>query len=135
MADTEPTRPLPVPDLDTEPYWKGMNDHELRFQRCAQCEHVQFLPGPMCSGCQSFDLEWFTSSGKGTVYSWSGVEQHAHPAFEPPYTVLLVEMDEGPRVIAQLRGAEETELEIGMPVHVAWDDSEPEQSFAVFELD
>ena len=61
-----------------------------------------------------------------------------HPAFEPPYAVLLVEVEEGPRIIAQLaapNGDEWERLEVGTPVRIAWDDSETEQSFAIFEID
>ena len=61
-----------------------------------------------------------------------------HPAFVPPYAVLLVEVTEGPRILAQLHapnGDEWERLEVGMPVRVAWDESEPEQTFAIFEID
>ena len=136
-SETRPERPLPALDDDSAPYWEGMNEHELRFQRCTACSHVTYLPGPMCTACQSFDLEWFASGGRGTVYSWTVVQHMGHPAFEPPYAVLLVEMEEGPRVLGQLVAPNRNEweqLEVGRPVRVVWDESEPEQTFAAFEL-
>jgi uncharacterized OB-fold protein len=62
------------------------------------------------------------------------VRHQTHPAFPVPYTVLLVEMEEGPRVIAQLRAPEDATFEIGSPVHIEWEDH-PKQSLPVFVLD
>ena len=138
VDESGPMRPLPYPTDDSAPYWEAMNRHELLLQRCLACGHVIYLPAPMCSECQSFDLEHFTASGRGRVYSWTVVRHMGHPAFEPPYAVLLVEVEEGPRIIAQLaspNGDEWERLEVGTPVRIAWDDSEPEQSFAIFEID
>lgn len=131
-------RPLPVPTDDSAPYWEAMNRHELLLQRCGACGRVVYLPAPMCDECQSFDLDHFVASGRGRVYSWTVVRHMGHPAFEPPYAVLLVEIEEGPRILAQLaapNGDEWERLEVGTPVRIAWDDSEPEQSFATFEID
>ena len=71
MTSPAPNRPIPFPDRDSTPYWEGQNNHELRFQRCTQCTAVVYPPGPMCTACQSFDLKWFTASGKGTGLSES----------------------------------------------------------------
>jgi len=65
------------------------------------------------------------------VYSYTVVHHQTHPAFFVPYTILLVEMEEGPRVVAQLRAPEGTPVRIGMPVHVEWEDL-PEQPLPVF---
>ena len=139
MADESgPLRPLPVPTEDSAPYWEAMNRRELLLQRCLDCPRVVYLPAPMCDACQSFNLEHFVASGRGRVYSWTVVHHMGHPAFEPPYAVLLVEVEEGPRILAQLaapNGDEWRRLEVGMPVRIAWDDSEPEQTFAMFEID
>jgi len=138
IDESGPLRPLPVPTDDSAPYWEAMNRHELLLQRCRDCQHVTYPPGPMCTACQSFELEHFVSSGKGHVYSWTVVQHMGHPAFDPPYAVLLVEVEEGPRIIAQLLAPNSNEweqLEVGTPVRITWDESEPKQTFAAFEID
>jgi uncharacterized OB-fold protein len=87
----------------------------------------------LCPDCQSFDFEWALASGRGTVYSYTVVHHQTHPAFPVPYTIALVEMEEGPRVVAQMR-AEEGEVSIGAPVRVEWEPGE-HQTLPVFVLD
>lgn len=130
----EVVRPYPHRDRDTAPFWEAQDNHELRFQKCASCGYVRYPIGPLCPECHSFEFEWALSSGRGTVYSYTVVRHQTHPAFPAPYTVLLVEMAEGPRVIAQLRAPEDTPVEIGAPVRVEWEDG-PHQSLPVFVLE
>ena len=132
MADVP--RPYPQPDRDTAPFWRAQNEHRLVFQKCSQCAYVRYVVGPLCPECHSFDFEWSESSERGTIYSFTTVRHQTHPAFPPPYTVLLVEMEEGPRLVAQLRAPEGTEFGIGAKVHIEWEDHE-KQSLPVFELD
>ena len=127
-------RPSPLPDRDTAPFWEAQNNHELQFQRCTGCETVRYPVGPLCPECHSFDFEWITSSGRGTIYSYTVVWHQTHPAFAPPYTVLLVEMEEGPRIIAQLQASEDARFAIDTPVHIEWEDH-PGQALPVFVLD
>ena len=136
MADArEPfPRPFPQPDRDTAAFWEAQREHRLVFQKCSECGQVRYTVGPLCPECHSFDFEWSESSGRGTIYSFTTVRHQTHPAFQPPYTVLLVEMEEGPRLIAQLRAPEDAEVTIGAPVRIGWEDHE-KQSLPVFELD
>jgi hypothetical protein len=127
-------RPFPEPDRDTAPFWEAQRRHELRFQRCSACGHVRYPVGPLCPECRSFDCEWVLSSGRGVVYSYTVVHHQTHPAFPVPYTTLLVELEEGPRLIAQLRAPEGTPVAIGARVRVEWEDL-PEQPLPVFVLD
>ncbi len=127
-------RPFPQPDRDTAVFWEAQNNHELKLQRCTQCKAVRYTVGPLCPGCRSFDFEWIKSSGRGKVYSYTVVRYQSHPAFPVPYTVALVEMEEGPRVIAQLRAPEGAEIGIGTVVRIEWEDH-PKQSLPVFVID
>jgi uncharacterized OB-fold protein len=130
----EVVRPYPHRDRDTAPFWEAQDKHELRFQKCAACGFVRYPVGPLCPECRSFEFEWALSSGRGTIYSYTVVRHQTHPAFPAPYTVLLVELEEGPRVIAQLRAPEETPVEVGAAVRVDWEDG-PNQSLPVFVLE
>ncbi len=124
----EVPRPYPLPDRDTAPFWEAQNRHQLTFQRCSRCSFVRYPVGPICSECRSFEFEWIMSTGRGVVHSFTVVQHQTHPAFPVPYTVVLAEMEEGPRIVAQFRGARP---EIGMSVRVEWEDH-PKQSLPVF---
>ena len=124
-------RPYPRPDRDTAPFWKAQRNHELRLQRCSGCGAFRFPVTPLCPDCRSFDFEWALCSGRGTVYSYTVVQHQTHPAFPVPYTILLVEMEEGPRVVAQLRAPDGSVVRIGMSVRLEWEDH-PQQPLPVF---
>lgn len=130
----DPPRPYPQPDRDTAAFWEAQNNHELKFQRCMQCQVVRYTVGPLCPHCRSFGFEWIRSSGRGMLYSYTVVRHQTHPVFQVPYAVALVEMEEGPRIIAQLRIPEGAEFGIGTAVRVEWEDY-PKQSLPVFVID
>ena len=127
-------RPFPYRDRDSATFWEAQDQHELKFQKCSRCGTVRYPIGPLCPDCRSFDFEWITSSGRGTIYSYTVVRHQTHPAFAVPYTIVLAQMEEGPRLIAQLRAPEEARVAIGAPVRVEWEDL-PQQSLPVFRLE
>jgi uncharacterized OB-fold protein len=94
----------------------------------------RFPVTPLCAECRSFDFEWAPCSGKGIVYSYTVVQHQTHPAFPVPYTIVLVGLEEGPRLVAQLRGGAGGRVSIGAEVHVEWEDA-PNQSLPVFVVD
>jgi uncharacterized OB-fold protein len=130
---TDLPRPFPIADRDTAPFWEAQQRHELQFQRCSQCAYVRYPVGPLCPECRSFDFEWITSSGVGTIYSYTVVRHQTHPAFAAPYTIVLAQMEEGPRLIAQLRMPADAAFAIGDRVRVEWEEL-PHQDLPVFVL-
>lgn len=127
-------RPVPMPDRDTAPFWEAANNHELRFQRCTSCQLIRFPVLPICPGCHSFDAMWELSTGRGEVYSYTTAHYQAHPDFPTPYTVLLVQMDDGPRVVGRLEAPVGASIDLGDRVKVGWDDLDG-QSILRFELE
>ncbi|MEE8374173.1 MAG: Zn-ribbon domain-containing OB-fold protein [Dehalococcoidia bacterium] len=103
-------------------FWEGVKNHQLLLQRCKQCATWLHPPRPMCPKCQSMEQEWAPSSGRGTVHSWVTYNESPHPAFKAPYSVVLVELEEGVRLISNLVDAAPGEISIGMPVEVVFDD-------------
>ncbi|HKE12406.1 MAG TPA: zinc ribbon domain-containing protein, partial [Myxococcota bacterium] len=63
-------RPLPLPDLDTAPFWTAAARGELSMQSCAVCRGLRFPPRPMCPRCGSLESFWKPVSGRGTVWSY-----------------------------------------------------------------
>jgi uncharacterized protein len=111
----------PIPDDDSLPYWEALRRHELLFQRCGACGHAQWYFRAMCAACWSRDLERVAASGAGTVYSFTEVHQSADPALqaELPFTLALVELAEGPRVLGRI---EEGTVAIGDAVMASFRD-------------
>lgn len=124
-------RPVPQGDRDTAPFWEAQTEHRLTFQKCSDCDEIRYPVGPMCPECHSLAFEWVESSGRGTIYSYTVVRHQTHPAFAVPYTVALVEMEEGPRVVAELQGDGADSPKIGTAVRVEWVDH-PNQPLPVF---
>jgi uncharacterized protein len=129
----EVPRPYPRPDRDTTPYWEAQRNHELRLQRCSDCASFRFPVTPLCPRCHSFEFEWAPCSGRGNVYSYTVVHHQTHPAFPVPYTIVLVELEEGPRLIGQLRGPAD-QLSIGAHVSIDWEDA-PKQPLPVWLIE
>ncbi len=119
---TEP-RPVAPPDSVTESWWDATRGGVLLVQRCGACGHAQHYPRSVCTKCKSPDaLNDEASSGKGRVYSFSVVHRAPHPAFEPPYVVALVRLDEGPMLLSNITGCAPGDVRCDMPVTVTWED-------------
>jgi uncharacterized OB-fold protein len=65
------------------------------------------------------------SSGRGSVFSWTVTHQAPHPAFagEVPYAVVVVELEEGVRIVCSLRELAPEHLELGLPVEVVLEEA------------
>jgi len=112
------TIPLPRPTSLSRPHWEGCKAGELRVQRCRECGGFVFIPQPLCTHCQAEALDWVTSSGRGTVYSYTIVHRPPRPAFAVPYVVAIVELDEGWHMLTNLVGIEPEAVRVGLPVEV-----------------
>ena len=119
----EYAKPLPEITEDNRPFWEGCKRHELLLQKCTGCGRMRSA-SPTCPECWSMEHEWVRSGGRGTVYSWVVIHQRYNRAFEDdlPYNVAIVELEEGPRLVANLVGIENEAIRPGLPVEVTWDD-------------
>jgi len=133
-ASASPPMPLPIVDLDTGPFWEGCRMGKLMLQKCTGCGTFRYPPKPMCPKCSSFDTEWVASTGRGTVYSWMVARHPVHPSIanKVPYNIVLVELDEGPRIVAGTTGIAPGQVEAGMPVRVQFEQLTAEISVPVF---
>ena len=109
------SRPLPQPTPETAHFWEGTRAGELRLQRCQDCGHVYFPPRPFCPACSSRNVEVFKASGRGRLASYV-INERPHPAFDGPYAIALVELEEGVRIVSNLVGVSREDVRIGMPV-------------------
>lgn len=97
----------------------GLRAGEIRITRCTTCGRAQFPPRAACPGCHApGTFAWERASGRASVWSFC-VFHKAYlppPAPQPPYTVAVVELAEGPRLITNIVDADPRDLRIGDPV-------------------
>jgi uncharacterized OB-fold protein len=69
------------------------------------------------------------------VYTYTVVYHATHAAMadKVPYISALIELDEGPRVLTNLRNCAEDQVQIGMPVTVIFEELTPEITLPQFE--
>jgi uncharacterized OB-fold protein len=134
MPEVEYRKPLPVPSELSRPFWEACRRHELLVQRCLSCGTVRFPPAILCPECLSEEAEWKKSSGKGKVFSFVVFHRLYHPGFEGelPYTVALIELEEGARLISNVVGCPPVEVACDMPVEVVFEDVTPEVTLPKF---
>ncbi|MEE9284802.1 MAG: Zn-ribbon domain-containing OB-fold protein [Dehalococcoidia bacterium] len=115
--------PTPVPGPEGVEFWEGCKRGELLIQQCSQCGKLRYYPRPACNRCSSEEYSWHKASGKATLYSWIVVHHPTLPVFKDrvPYAVILVELDEGVRMISNIVDCENEDLRIGMPLEVTFD--------------
>ncbi len=115
-------RLLPVPHPEHEPYWSALRAGELRIQRCTACDSLRHAPQPMCLKCRATDHEWALMSGRGEVYSYVVTHQPTNPAFrdKTPFATVLIQLEEGPRLVSNLIDVAPDHIEIGLPVEVVF---------------
>lgn len=106
---------------DTEFFWSGLKEGELRIQRCVSCKTLRVPPRPMCGNCQSLDWDYVVSTGRGTVYSFVMPQYPPLPFLQYPYVVALIDLDEGVRIVSNLCDINPDDIETGMPVEVFYE--------------
>jgi uncharacterized OB-fold protein len=114
-------RVTPAVGRDNAFFWEGVQQRELRIQTCNGCGVLRHPPAPLCARCGSTDQGYVVASGRGVIYSH--VTHHYPPlaGVEMPHTALLVELEEGVRVISELaKGADPDAVRIGLPVELVF---------------
>jgi len=116
--------PLPVANPDSAPYWEGARSDRLLIRKCRACGALHFMPRHLCPHCWSDDLEWIEAGGRGTVHSFTVIRRAPMESFAPrvPYVVALIDLDEGPRMMANVLGDDALETRIGDAVRVCFED-------------
>jgi hypothetical protein len=111
-------RLLPTPFGPSAELYAFWAQGQLRLQRCAQCQAWRHPPRYRCAACGSAEVNWELASGRGHVFSWTITHRAVDPAFEPPYAIVVVELEEGPRLVGSLAGIELSDLRLDLPVVV-----------------
>ena len=133
MADKSKI-PVPVPTPETAHFWAGAKQGDLKLQRCDDCANVYFPPRPFCPACVSNNVSVFTASGNATLYSYV-INLREHPAFDGPYSIAVVELEEGPRMMTNIINVDQTPeaLQLDMALRVTFEPLNDEISLPYFQ--
>jgi uncharacterized OB-fold protein len=126
MNDTSETRP-PGPD-----YFAHLAQGRFMLQRSRSSGRYVFYPRVAEPVTGALDLEWAPASGWGTVYATTVVRPRPPQA---PYNVVLVDLDEGPRMMSRVENLPPQAVRIGMRVRarIAAQDEKPLVVFDAME--
>ena len=116
-----PGRVVPSADgLNGEFYARAAATGRLHLQRCTECATWRHPPRFRCASCGSGAWAWEPASGRGRVFTWTVTHRPVDPAYarELPYAVVVVELDEGPRVVGNPLGLAPADLALDLPVVV-----------------
>ncbi|MEY9965633.1 putative OB-fold protein/acyl dehydratase [Streptacidiphilus sp. MAP12-16] len=125
-------RPRPVVNRDNEGFWAGVAAGELRYQRCTECGTRRFPWLPGCNACGSAEWTAEAAGGQGTVYSHVTVHHPLPAAFQAPYSVALVELAEGVRIVSNIVDVPPAEVRIGLPVRLVFERCDNELTLPLF---
>jgi uncharacterized protein len=110
---------LPNPDPETSGFFEAARARRLVVKTCESCGQVLHLPRAYCSHCGSWETNWQDIDGSGHLYAWTVVERMVHPAYVPPYTVILVDLAAVPiRMVGNMPGR--PALRVGQPMELWW---------------
>jgi uncharacterized OB-fold protein len=109
-------------------YRRHLENGKLGYQRCTNCSAAVFYPRTLCPVCGSVALEWRESAGWGSVYATTAV----HSRNRDPRNVVLVDLDEGFRMMSRVEGFAAEEVEIGTRVRFEVRRGEEDEPVAVF---
>ena len=128
-------RPLPVPTPETAHFWEGTRLGELRLQACRDCGHTYFPPRPFCPSCASKKVEVLRANGRGTLHSYV-ISHLPAPGFEPPYTIAVVKLEEGPKMLTNIVGTpcDPALLRLDDPVQVTFETVNEQITLTMFTI-
>ena len=139
MSDwSKVTRPIPVPNEWTKPFWDAAKRGVLELQRCQSCGHFQHPPYATCVKCMGIDLKFEAVRGGGTIYAYTIMYHTGDKRFAAavPYASIIVELDAAPGALlaGNLLGAPYTQAKVGRRVEVIFEPLNDDITLPQFRL-
>lgn len=126
-------RTFPTSSALSDTFYAGCREGKLLLQHCTDCGRPQFYPRILCSHCGSRELGWQAASGDGRIATFTVVRQPVSPAYEAPYVVALIDLDEGPRMMSHIVNCDPEQIRVGQTVQVLFEDWSDELTMPVFQ--
>lgn len=129
-------KPLPNTKGIPEKFWNALRNRQFLVQRCSECKSQIFYPRIICPYCGSLDIEYEEHDGLGEIYSFTIVHRTRHIEFKKdlPYTLALVDLQGGGRMMTNIIGCEPEEVKIGAPVKIEFTDVNKDITLPHFKL-
>lgn len=133
-ADAPSAFPHPRPAIthDNAFFWEGIAQRKLLFQSFGG--RLRHPPGPMDPVTGSLDFEIVEASGRGIIHSFVVMHQPRMPGFDYPLPIVLVELEEGVRMVANMIDATPEQVEIGRAVVADFVEVEPGYTLPAFRF-
>ena len=114
-APVVPEKNPPTITEENRPFWDGAAEGKLMMQRCTDCSHVRYPIQPLCPQCLSESLTWTELSGRGAVFARVVYHQAFNKAWsgDVPYNMVVVQLDEGPRMFGNVVDAANDDVLVG----------------------
>lgn len=134
---SEYTKPLPVIDERSRPFWEAAHRGELRLPCCRACGHHRTTFEGICPCCLGQEHDWALLSGRGSVWSFCVFHKVYFRGFSEsiPYNVALVRLEEGPLLVTNLVDIQTADIRIGMPVEAVYAEVTSEVTLIRFRPD
>jgi len=118
-----PTKPVPVVNPWAKPFWDAAAQERLSIQKCPDCGKYIFYPRLACPDCFCDTLDWVDCSGRGTVYTFTVVENNAPSAFvgDIPFVVAVVRLEEGVQMLTNVVDCDPGDVHCEMEVEVTFE--------------
>ena len=113
---------------EAKPFWEGASEGRLMMQTCRACGRGHHFPRSLCPHCHSTDLEWGSTDGHGTIYSYSVVTESK----ESRYVIAYVEIAPGVRAMTNIVDCDPDTLAIGQSVEAVFRPSRSGQPILLF---
>lgn len=114
-------RPVATPTPDTQPWFDAIDEGRLTVPRCVSCASFFLYPRSSCPRCGHREIELVDAAGTGRLLSF--VVNHRGPqGFEPPYALGVIELAEGPRMLAGVIAARPDEVPVGAAVRAVFEE-------------
>ena len=112
------------PPFTVSSFYKFVSEKRLMAAKCNECGTVLLPPKPMCTKCLSTNLQWIELEGAGKLLSYT-VIYIAPEQFQSitPYSVGIVELQNGLRLPGMIRGVDPKEIRVGMDLKIDFDTS------------
>jgi len=120
---------MQIPNESPEQHYRdALAANRFEIQQCTGCRRHVFPPRIACPVCGGVTLEWHEASGNGVVHACTVVSRTEEKG--GPYNVVLVDLDEGVRLMSHVAGYDGWEVPVGLPVRAR---IEPDAARLVFE--
>lgn len=137
MTEQKAGRPVPKPSVyvDSRPFWDGAKAGKLVLQFCKDTGRFQHYPRPVSIYTGSRNLEWREVSGKGEIYACTVIRVPG-PGLDGrlPLSVVIVQLDEGVRILGNILNAAPDAVKIGQRVELAWDRLSEDVQYPAFKI-